>query len=171
MQALGYDFFLGSAHKMYGPTGVGFLYGRREWLERLEPPEAGSQMAETVTFRSWQPKPLPFKFEAGTPAIAETLAFGTALDYLNSSGLDKIEQYEKELVRSATDQLSALDRVRVLGAGSDRVSIVSFVVNGMEPQQVGQFLDQEAGITTRFGTLSAAIRPQPRHEALQRRRQ
>lgn len=154
VQDLGCDFFAASGHKMYGPSGTGFLYGRAEWLERMEPSEGGSEMAQSVTFTDWQPKPLPQKFEAGTPAITETVALGTALDYMNGIGMERIKAYEQALVGYATQQLAAIDRVQVLGAGTDRVSIVSFVIDGLEPHQVGQFLDQEAGIATRFGQLS-----------------
>lgn len=154
VQDLGCDFYALSAHKMYGPGGVGVLFGRARWLEKLTPHQGGSPMAESVTFESAKFKEIPVKFEAGVPAIAETVGFGASLDYLNAIGMDRIRAYEKDLVERAAKRLASIDRVRLVGSPRDRVSVVSFSVEGMKPEKVMSLLDEQ-GIALRAGDLSA----------------
>jgi cysteine desulfurase/selenocysteine lyase len=154
VQDLGCDFYAVSGHKMGGPSSIGFLYGREVWLESLPPIEGGSVMADTVTFEDFTTKPLPKKVEAGTPAFAEAIAFGEAVNYWSNLGMENIEVYEKELVAYATEKVSAIDRVRIVGKARDKVSVLSFVIDGIEPNKIEESLDQE-GIAIRSGTLSA----------------
>ena len=154
VQDLGCDFFAVSGHKMGGPSSVGFLYGRAKRLEALAPIEGGSVMAETVTFEDFTTKPLPKQAEAGTPAFAEAIAFGEAVDYWSNLGMENIAAYEKELVAYATEKISAIDRVRIIGKAKDKVSVLSFVIDGIEPNKIEESLDKE-GIAIRSGTLSA----------------
>lgn len=155
VREMGCDFYAFSCHKMYGPSGLGVLYGQAEWLQKLPPLQGGSPMAQTVTFAGWAPKELPTKFEAGVPAIAETVAFTPTIAYLADVGMERIAAYERELVAYASARLGAIERVRVLGAGSERVSVLSFTLDGIAPQNAGRFLDQEMGIAVRTGALSA----------------
>jgi cysteine desulfurase / selenocysteine lyase len=156
VKTLGCDFYALSAHKMGGPTGVGVLYGRREWLEKLPPYQVGGVMAASVGPDTHEWKPVPKKFEAGTEAIAEIVAFGPALQYWQEVGPTNIEATERELVRYATERLRSLRGIRILGAGTGRVSIVSFTIDGVKPQEVEKALDRE-GIVIRSGMLNARI--------------
>jgi len=153
---IGCDFYAFSGHKMGGSTGVGVLYGRRESLEKLPPYQVGGDMDSSLSPTSHEWKPIPKKFEAGTEAIAELVAFGPAVKYWSELGLENIEAAERGLVQYATDRLRALPGIEIVGVGSGRASIVSFNVNGMKPQDVELALDRE-GIIVRSGALNARI--------------
>ncbi len=150
VQALDCDFYVFSGHKACGPTGVGVLYGKTEWLERMNPFLGGGDMIESVTFEKTTYAPLPHKFEAGTPPIAEVIGLGTALDYLCRVGLEAIAAYEQTLLEQATARLLAIPGVRILGTARRKAAIVSFVVDGIHPHDIGTLLDQE-GIAIRAG--------------------
>jgi cysteine desulfurase/selenocysteine lyase len=154
VQAIGCDFYAGSGHKMGGPSSIGFLYGRAAMLEALPFADGGSTMAERVTFQSVTPKPIPHKFEAGEPCFAEAVAFGAAVDYWLGLGLDCIAAYEEALTTYAVERLSDIPGVRILGAPSERVSVISFLVEGIPPRDVEKALDAR-GIAVRAGDLSA----------------
>jgi cysteine desulfurase/selenocysteine lyase len=151
---IGCDFYAGSGHKMGGPSSVGFLYGRAEMLEKYPTADGGSTMAETVTLRDFKPKPIPHKFEAGEPAFGEVLAWEPAIDYWNELGLGWIESYEKELTQYALTQLRKVDGVRLVGDPAERISIISFAIDGMKASDVEKALDEE-GIAVRAGNLEA----------------
>ena len=153
---IGCQFYAMSAHKMGGPTGVGVLYGSRDWLERLPPYQVGGIMTKSVTPTTHDWKPLPKKFEAGTESIAEIVAFGSAMKYWQQVGLENITKVERELVQYATERLRELDGIRIVGSGSGRVSVLSFTVDGMEPQAVETALDRD-GIIVRGGQLNARL--------------
>jgi len=151
VQALGCDFLAFSSHKLCGPSGVGALWGRKELLENMSPFNLGGEMIRSVKVEGTTWNELPYKFEAGTPAIAEAVGFGAALDYVSAVGLDAIEQYEHELVSYAIERLAEVPRVRVFGPPPDRrAGIVSFDVEGVHPHDVAQVLDWE-GIAIRAG--------------------
>lgn len=154
VRQIGCDYYVGSGHKMGGPSSIGFLYGRAERLEALPPGEGGANMAEQVSFSEVQPKGLPHRHEAGEPAFGEVEAWGPAIDYWRELGLDRIAAYEAELTDEAAVRIAALDGIRVLGEPAERLSIVSFVVDGMPADKVAQALDEE-GIAVRSGTLEA----------------
>jgi len=141
---------------MGGPTGVGVLYGCREWLEKLPLYQVGGVMVSSLSPSTHEWKPIPKKFEAGTEAIADIVAFGPAVKYRREVGLENIGAAERKLVRYATDRLRAIRGIEIVGVGTGRVSIVSFTVNGMKPQDVELALDRE-GIVVRSGTLNARI--------------
>ena len=148
-QALDVDFYVTSAHKVCGPTGVGFLYGKQEWLEKLPPHQGGGEMIETVTFEKTTYAGLPHKFEAGTPNICGGIAFGVAIDYLNSIGFDAIATYEQELLEYGTQELLKIDGVRIYGT-SNKTSVISFNVGEIHPYDIGSILDK-LGIAVRTG--------------------
>ena len=148
-QALDVDFYVTSAHKVCGPTGVGFLYGKQEWLEKLPAYQGGGEMIETVTFEKTTYAGLPHKFEAGTPNICGGIAFGVAIDYLNSIGFDAIATYEQELLEYGTQELSKIDGVRIYGT-SNKTSVISFNVGEIHPYDIGSILDK-LGIAVRTG--------------------
>jgi cysteine desulfurase/selenocysteine lyase len=141
VQGLGVDFYVASAHKMYGPTGVGFVWGRRALLERMPPWQGGGGMIQSVTFEETTYAPIPARFEAGTPPIAQVVGFGAALAYLGVLDRRQVEAHEADLVAYATERISRLPRARVFGAATDRVSVVSFVLDGIHPHDVGTILD------------------------------
>ncbi len=150
VQALDCDFYAFSGHKLYGPTGVGVLYGKMEHLEAMPPYQTGGDMIASVTFaRTTFAKP-PAKFEAGTPAIAQVIGLGEAIDYVSRIGLERIAAYEAELLDYATRKVSAIDGVRIIGNAKDKASIVSFVIKGVHPHDIGTILDRE-GIAVRAG--------------------
>jgi cysteine desulfurase/selenocysteine lyase len=151
---IGCDFYAGSGHKMGGPSSVGFLYGRAEMLERLPAADGGSTMAESVSFEEFKPKPIPHKYEAGEPAFGEVEAWGAALDYWGELGMGRIAAYEKELTDYALGLLTSIKGVRVLGSPSERLSIISFVAEGVQAKDVEKALDEE-GIAVRAGKLAA----------------
>jgi cysteine desulfurase / selenocysteine lyase len=144
------DFYAFSAHKMYGPTGVGILYGKAKHLEAMPPYQGGGDMISSVTFEKTVYNRIPYKFEAGTPNIAGGIGLGAAIDYLETIGMDRIADYERELLRYATEMFSTLPGVRLIGTAAEKASVLSFVVEGIHPHDVGTILDQE-GIAIRTG--------------------
>ena len=150
VQALNVDFYVASAHKLCGPTGVGVLYGKKEWLEKLPPYQGGGEMIETVTFEKTTYAGLPHKFEAGTPNICGGIAFGVAIDYMNSIGFEAIAKYEDELLQHATQQLLTIDGLRIYGTSTKKTAVVSFNVGEIHPYDIGSILDK-LGIAVRTG--------------------
>jgi len=150
VQALDVDFLAFSGHKMYGPTGVGILYGKEKWLNAMPPYQGGGDMIKDVSFEKTTYNDLPFKFEAGTPNIEAGVALSFAIDYINSIGLDKIAQYEHELLDYATDELLDINGLRIIGTAKEKSSVVSFVVGEIHPYDVGVILDK-LGIAVRTG--------------------
>ncbi|MEQ8809157.1 MAG: cysteine desulfurase [Imperialibacter sp.] len=150
VQKLDVDFFALSAHKMYGPTGVGILYGKRSLLEAMPPYQGGGEMISEVTFEKTTYNAIPYKFEAGTPNIADVVAFGAAIDFINEHGKERIAAHEDELLHYATAKLESIPGVRIVGQATDKVSVVSFLVNGYHPLDVGMYLDAR-GIAVRTG--------------------
>ena len=144
------DFYAFSGHKMFGPTGSGVVYGKKEWLEKMDPFQGGGSMIRTVTFEKTTYAGLPEKFEAGTPAIASQIGLGAAIDYLNSIDLDAAFEYEHELLEYATERLGAIEGVRIIGTAREKASVVSFTVKDIHPHDIGTILDQE-GIAIRAG--------------------
>lgn len=150
LQALDIDYYVTSAHKLCGPTGVGMLYGKSELLNLLPPYQGGGEMIATVTFQKTTYADLPHKFEAGTPNIAGGIAFGSALDYLNSIGLNAIASYEQELLTYATEKLKAIEGLRIYGEASEKTAVISFLVGDIHPYDMGSLLDK-MGIAVRTG--------------------
>ena len=150
VQALDADFFAFSGHKMYGPTGVGVLYGKEEYLNRMPPYQGGGDMIKDVTFEKTTYNELPFKFEAGTPNIEAGICLGDAIDYIQSIGLKSIKTYEDELLAYATARLSEIDGIRFIGEAKHKSSVISFVVDGVHPYDIGVILDK-LGIAVRTG--------------------
>ncbi|WP_435625854.1 aminotransferase class V-fold PLP-dependent enzyme [Flagellimonas sp.] len=150
MQALDVDFYTVSGHKICGPTGVGMLYGKEEWLKKLPPYQGGGEMIAEVTFEKTTYADLPHKFEAGTPNIAGGIAFGAALDYLNGIGLENIAQYEEELLHYATEKLLAMEGLKIYGTAKQKTSVISFNIEGIHPYDIGTILDK-LGIAVRTG--------------------
>lgn len=150
VQALDADFYAFSAHKMCGPTGIGVLYGKRELLEAMNPFMGGGDMIRNVTFEKTTYAPIPHKFEAGTPSILAVVGLGSAIDYLNSVGMERIAAREQELLDYATDQFAELDGVRILGTTGPKAAVLSFEVEGVHPHDVGTILDTE-GVAIRAG--------------------
>lgn len=150
MQGLNVDFYTVSAHKMCGPTGVGILYGKEDWLKKLPPYQGGGEMIAEVTFEKTTYADLPHKFEAGTPNIAGGIAFGAALDYMNGVGFDNIARYEDELLQYATTQLKKIEGLRIYGEASQKAAVVSFNIQGIHPYDIGTILDK-LGIAVRTG--------------------
>lgn len=147
---LGCDFLAFSSHKMYGPTGIGVLWGRREWLDAMPPYQGGGDMIRTVTFEKSDYNVIPYKFEAGTPHIAGAVAFAAAMDYLDSVGLDAIARHEADLIAYGTELLGSVSGVRLVGTARKRAGALSFVIEGIHPHDIGTILDQE-GIAVRTG--------------------
>jgi cysteine desulfurase / selenocysteine lyase len=150
VSALDCDFFVFSGHKIYGPTGVGILYGKEHLLDAMPPYQGGGDMISSVTFEKTLYNRLPYKFEAGTPNVAGAIGLGAAIDYVESIGLQKISAYEKVLLDYATQALSAIDGLRIIGTAKEKVSVISFVLEGVHPHDIGTILDQE-GIAIRTG--------------------
>lgn len=150
VQRLDVDFYTASAHKLCGPTGIGMLYGKQEWLAKLPPYQGGGEMIAEVTFEKTTYADLPYKFEAGTPNICGGIAFGAALDYLNQIGLDAIEQYEHELLEYATKKLLEIDGLQIYGTAADKTAVISFNIKGIHPYDIGTLLDK-MGIALRTG--------------------
>jgi len=144
------DFYVFSGHKTLGPTGIGVLYGKTEWLERMPPYQGGGDMIASVTFEKTTYNALPYKFEAGTPHIAGVIGLGVALDYLSGLGLDRVAAYEQELLVHGTAALRAVPGVRIIGTAREKASVLSFVVDGVHAHDVGTVLDH-AGIAVRAG--------------------
>ncbi len=150
VQELDVDFYVASAHKLCGPTGVGILYGKEEWLTKLPPYQGGGEMIEQVTFEKTTYAGLPHKFEAGTPNIAGVIAFGTAIDYLNNLGFDNIAQYENELLQYATDKLLQIEGLKIYGTSPQKTSVISFNIGDIHPFDIGSIIDK-LGIAVRTG--------------------
>jgi cysteine desulfurase/selenocysteine lyase len=145
------DFFAFSSHKLYGPTGTGVLYGKKDLLEAMPPFHGGGEMIKEVSFEKTTYNDLPYKFEAGTPNIADTIAMKSAIDFINGLGKENIRIHEDELLRYATDSLQAIDGLHIKGDVQNKVSVVSFVIDGIHPQDIGILLDNQ-GIAVRTGT-------------------
>ncbi len=150
VQDLDADFYVFSSHKIYGPTGVGILYGKEKLLEELPPYQGGGEMIATVTFEKTTYADLPHKFEAGTPNIADGIVLGTALDYVNEIGLDNIAQYENELLKYGQEQLSQFENMRFIGEAKNKASVISFLLGNIHPYDAGSILDK-LGIAVRTG--------------------
>ncbi|MBL0736081.1 cysteine desulfurase [Flavobacterium sp. GN10] len=150
VQELDCDFYAFSGHKMCGPTGTGILYGKEEWLNKLPPYQGGGEMIKEVTFEKTTYADLPHKFEAGTPNIAGGIVLGTAIDYLNEIGFDKIHEYENELLEHATKRLNEIEGIRIYGNTKNKASVVSFNIDGIHPYDVGSIIDK-LGIAVRTG--------------------
>ena len=150
VQELDVDFYTASAHKLCGPTGVGMLYGKEEWLTKLPPYQGGGEMIAEVTFEKTTYAGLPHKFEAGTPNICGGIAFGVALDYINNIGLEAIAQYELELLTYATNRLLEIEGVKIYGTSQEKTSVISFNIKGIHPYDMGTLLDK-MGIAVRTG--------------------
>lgn len=150
VQSLDCDFLVFSGHKIYGPTGIGVLYGKRKWLDRMPPYQAGGEMIEKVTVEKTTFNVLPYKFEAGTPDFIGTVALAEALDYVVSVGLARIAAHEKELLEYATSQLKAIPGLKIYGEAAHKAGVISFLVDGCHPYDMGLLLDQ-LGIAVRTG--------------------
>jgi cysteine desulfurase/selenocysteine lyase len=150
LKALDVDFYVTSAHKMCGPTGVGILYGKEEWLKTLPPYQGGGEMISEVTFERTTYAELPHKFEAGTPNIAGGIAFGAAIDYLNTIGFDAIAAYEHDLLVYATKELLKIEGLKIYGTSTNKTSVISFNLEGVHPYDLGTILDK-LGIAVRTG--------------------
>ncbi len=150
VQDLGCDFYAISAHKMFGPTGIGALYGRRELLEEMPPWMGGGDMILTVSFSGSHWAPLPAKFEAGTPNIAGAVGLGAAIDWLDALDFDALQAHEDDLLRYGTERLQALPGIRLIGTAAEKTSILSFVMEGVHPHDIGTILDHE-GVAVRTG--------------------
>jgi cysteine desulfurase/selenocysteine lyase len=150
VRELGCDFLALSSHKMFGPTGVGILYGQTRHLEAMPPYQGGGDMILSVTFEQTQYNAVPYKFEAGTPSIADVIAFGAAIDYLAGVGLDAVAAYEQELLRHGTAVLEGIPGVRLIGTAREKAGVLSFLVDGIHPHDVGSILDRE-GVAVRTG--------------------
>ncbi len=150
MQDLDCDFFAFSGHKVYGPTGVGVLYGKEAWLEKLPPYQGGGEMIKNVTFQKTTYNTLPYKFEAGTPDYVATHALATALNYVNGLGMENIEAHERELTRYALEQLQRIEGIRIMGRAQQRDAVISFLVGDIHHLDMGTLLDR-LGIAVRTG--------------------
>ena len=150
VQKLNVDFYVASAHKMCGPTGVGMLYGKEEWLNKLPPYQGGGEMIAEVTFEKTTYADLPHKFEAGTPNICGGIAFGAAIDYMNSIGFENIAAYEHDLLEYATKKLLEIKGLKIYGTSKHKTSVISFNLEGIHPYDVGTILDK-MGIAVRTG--------------------
>jgi cysteine desulfurase/selenocysteine lyase len=150
VQALDADFYALSAHKLFGPTGLGVLYGKKELLVTMPPYRGGGEMIKEVTFEKTTYADLPYKFEAGTPNIADVVAFKFALDYIQNLGKTNIAAHENELLAYATEKLGAIEGLTIIGTAKEKVSVISFILEGIHPQDIGIILDQQ-GIAVRTG--------------------
>ena len=150
VQALDCDFYALSGHKLYGPTGIGILYGKTKLLEAMPPFQGGGDMIASVTFEKTVYNRLPYKFEAGTPNIADTIGLGAAIEYLNHLGLDEIERHEADLLAYATKSVESIPGVRVVGSAKEKAGVLSFVMDEIHPHDIGTILDSE-GIAIRTG--------------------
>lgn len=150
VRALGADFYAFSSHKMYGPTGIGILYGRRELLEKMPPYQGGGEMIGHVSFEGSTWAELPFKFEAGTPDYVGAAAFARAIDYIDSLGIDRIAAHEHDLLQYATERMEAIDGLRIYGTAPDKSAVISFLIDGAHHYDTGILLDQ-LGVAVRTG--------------------
>ena len=150
VQALDVDFYLFSGHKLYGPTGIGVLYGKESLLETMPPYQGGGDMISSVRFEKTEYNALPYRFEAGTPNISGAVGLGRAIDFVNEIGIEAIEAHEDALLAYATEQLSAIEQVTIIGTAEERAGLVSFVIEGVHPHDIGTILDNY-GIAIRAG--------------------
>ena len=150
VQELDVDFYVASAHKMCGPTGIGMLYGKESWLRKLPPYQGGGEMIAEVTFEKTTYADLPHKFEAGTPNVCGGIAFGAAIDYMNAIGFEKIAAYEHELLLYATKKLLEIEGVKIYGTVPEKTSVISFNLEGIHPYDVGTIVDK-LGVAVRTG--------------------
>lgn len=150
VQDLGADFFAFSSHKIYGPTGIGVLYGKTELLEAMPPYQGGGEMIKEVSFDKITWNDLPYKFEAGTPNIADTIAFRTAIEFTKGIGRDKIRRHENDLLQYATEALETIPGLKIVGKAKEKISVISFVIDGIHPQDIGILLDNK-GVAVRTG--------------------
>ncbi len=150
VQELDCDFYAFSGHKVFGPTGIGVLYGKASLLNAMPPYQGGGDMIASVTFEKTTYNTLPYKFEAGTPNIAGTIGLGAAIDYVNQIGIERIARYEHELLDYGTEALSQIPGLRLIGTAKDKAGVLSFVLEGVHPHDVGTILDRE-GIAIRTG--------------------
>jgi cysteine desulfurase/selenocysteine lyase len=150
VQALDCDFYAFTGHKIYGPTGIGVLYGKAEWLNKMKPFRGGGDMILSVTFEKTTYNAIPFKFEAGTAPIAQAIALGEALEYVQTVGLARIAAHEHALLTYATGRLAALGGLRIYGTATHKAAVISFYVNDVHPHDVGTLLNEE-GVAVRTG--------------------
>jgi cysteine desulfurase/selenocysteine lyase len=150
VQALNCDFYCFSAHKLYGPTGVGVLYGKRELLEAMPPYRGGGEMIKSVSFEKTYYNELPHKFEAGTPNIEGVVAFGSALDFVNDLDWEAVAEHEHELLQHATNQMLQIEGLKIFGTSEKKVGVISFEVAGVHPYDLGTLLDKQ-GVAVRTG--------------------
>ena len=150
VQALDVDFYVASAHKMCGPTGIGMLYGKSDWLNKLPPYQGGGEMIAEVTFEKTTYADLPHKFEAGTPNICGGIAFGVAIDYMNTIGFESISSYENELLNYGTEKLLEIEGLKIYGTSKNKTSVISFNIDGIHPYDIGSIVDK-FGIAVRTG--------------------
>ena len=150
VQALDVDFYTFSGHKMFGPTGIGVLYGKEKWLNAMPPYQGGGEMIETVTFEKTTYNELPHKFEAGTPDISGVIGLGAAIEYINEIGHEAIQEHEEMLLKYGTEKLSEIEGIRLIGTAEDKASVISFLIDDLHPYDVGTILDQQ-GIAVRTG--------------------
>ncbi|MBO0910715.1 MAG: cysteine desulfurase [Acidobacteria bacterium] len=150
VEELGADFYTFSGHKMFGPMGIGVLYGKAKILEAMPPYQGGGDMISSVSFEKTTYNKLPFKFEAGTPDVAGAIGLGAAIEYLSAIGMENIEEYERELVGYAIEKVSGIAGVRLIGTARERAGVVSFTIDGVHPHDIGTILDRE-GIAIRTG--------------------
>ncbi len=150
VQELDCDFYVFSGHKICGPTGVGILYGKQDWLNKLSPYMGGGEMIKEVTFAKTTYAPLPHKFEAGTPNIADGIVLGTAVDYMNSIGFDQIAKHENELLKYGTEKLLEIEGLKIFGTAGEKTSVISFNIDGIHPYDIGTIVDK-MGIAVRTG--------------------
>jgi len=150
VQELDADFYAFSGHKVYGPTGIGVLYGKRRWLDAMPPYQGGGEMIKTVSFEKTTYNELPFKFEAGTPDISGVIGLGIALEYVKSLGYKNIAEHESELLRYATEKLLEIPGLRIVGTSKNKASVISFLIDGTHPYDIGTILDK-LGIAVRTG--------------------
>jgi cysteine desulfurase/selenocysteine lyase len=150
VQALDCDFYVFSGHKVYGPTGIGAMYGKSALLDRMPPYQGGGDMISSVTFEKTTYNKLPYKFEAGTPHVAGAIGLGEAIEYANDLGMDNVAAYEHELLAYATESVSAISGVRLIGTAREKAGVLSFLLDGVHPHDIGTVLDQE-GVAIRTG--------------------
>jgi cysteine desulfurase/selenocysteine lyase len=150
VQDLDADFYVFSSHKLYGPTGVGVLYGKRTLLNSMPPYQSGGDMIDIVTFEKTTYAPLPNKFEAGTPNISGVIAFGEAIKWVQSIGITTISEHEKKILQYATEQLLTLPSLKIIGTAAHKAGVISFILEGIHPHDIGTLLDQD-GIAIRVG--------------------
>ena len=150
VQDLDCDFYVFSGHKMFAPTGIGALYGKQSVLEEMVPWQGGGDMILSVSFEKTQYNELPYKFEAGTPNISGAIGLGAAIDYMESIGIETLASYEHELLSYATEQVNELDGVRIIGTAQHKASVLSFLIEGVHPHDVGTIFDQQ-GVAIRAG--------------------